>query len=67
MSLLYLLFIDNFNVYRNMYCVLKAFYLILACLIYKKRRKIINVFTFTLEFYKTKLKTIVEAFFKLIK
>jgi len=66
-SLLYLLFINNFDIYQNIYCTLKAFYLILAYLFYKKRQKITNVFIFILESYKTKLKTIVKIFFKLIK
>jgi len=64
---LYFLFINNFNIYRNIYYVSKAFYLILACLVYKKRQKIANVFTFTLEFYRTKLKIVVKAFFKSIR
>lgn len=63
----YFLFIDNFDVYRNIYRALKTFYLILACLLYKKRRKVVNVFTLTLEFYETNLKTIVKVFFKSIK
>jgi len=50
-----------------MYCALKAFYLILACLSYKKQRKVVNVFTLILESYKAKLKTIVKAFFRLIR
>ncbi len=65
--LLYLLFINNFNIYRNIYCVLKAFYLILVYLVYKKQQKIINIFTLTLESYRTKLKIVINFFFKSIR
>ena len=65
--LLYLLFIDEFEIHRNMYRSLKAFYLIFANLSYEKRRKIVNVFTLTLEFHNVALETVVKVFFKNIK
>ena len=66
-SFFYLLFIDDFDVHRNMYRVLKAFYLISICLIYEYRRKMINVFTLILSFHETKILNVMKAFFKLIK
>lgn len=47
-SLPFVLFIDDFGIYRNMYRASKAFYLIPACLPYTERRKIANVFTLCL-------------------
>ena len=66
-SFSYLLFIDDFEVHRNMYCALKAFYFILACLFYFERRKMINVFTLTLKFHEIQLKDVVEVFRKFLK
>ena len=65
--LLYLLFIDEFEIHRNMYRSLKAFYLIFANLSYEKRRKIINVFTLTLESHDVVFENVVKVFFKDIK
>ena len=50
-----------------MYRFLKAFYLIFANLSYEKRRKIVNVFTLTLEFHDVALEDVVKIFFKNIK
>ena len=64
---LYLLFINNFNIYRNIYRALKIFYLILIYFSYKERRKIINIFILTLRSYKINLINVIKAFYKLIK
>ena len=66
-SFLYLLFIDDFDVHRNMYRVLKTFYLISTCLIYENRRKVINVFTLILNSHETKILNVMKVFFKLIR
>ena len=66
-SFLYLLFIDDFKIHRNMYRALKAFYFIFACLFYFERRKMINVFILTLKSYETQLKDVVEVFRKSLK
>ena len=66
-SFLYLLFINNFNIYRNIYRTLKIFHLILIYLSYKEKYKIINIFILTLKSYKINLINIIEAFRKLIK
>lgn len=50
-----------------MYRTLKTFYFILACLSYKKRRKLTNVFILTLESYKIIFHDVVEVFSKSIK
>ena len=63
----YILFIDDFDVHRNMYRTLKAFYMISVCLSYKKRRIIANVFILILEFYEIKINDVVEDFFKFIQ
>jgi hypothetical protein len=47
-SLLFILFIDDFGIYRNMYRALKGFYITLAILGYEERRKPSNEFTLTL-------------------
>ena len=66
-SISYLLFIDDFDVYRNMYRALKAFYLILAYLDYQERRKLTNVFTLLLSSYETKIEKIIKVFYKSIQ
>ena len=66
-SISYLLFIDDFDVYRNMYRALKAFYLILACLDYQERRKLANIFTLLLNSYGAKIEKVVKAFYKSIQ
>jgi len=63
----YFFFIDDFEIYRNNYCSLKTFYFILVALIYKKQRKIANIFTFTLKSYEVKIENIVEFIFKFIR
>ncbi len=64
---LFIFFINNFKIYRNNYCFFKIFYFIFVALIYKKQYKITNIFTFILEFYKIKIKNIVESIFKSIQ
>ncbi len=65
--LLYLLFIDNFNIYRNIYQALKIFYLIPEYLFYNKKRKIVNCFVLILEPHKTNIENIVKVFVKSIR
>ncbi|KAH8744341.1 hypothetical protein F5882DRAFT_265287, partial [Hyaloscypha sp. PMI_1271] len=48
MSLLFILFIDDFGIYRNMYQALKGFYITPATLGYEERRKPSNEFMLTL-------------------
>ena len=66
-SFSYLLFIDDFDVHRNMYRFLKAFYIISTCLFYVERRKIINVFTFTLKFHEVDMQIVVKVFRRFIQ
>ena len=66
-SFLYLLFINNFNIYRNIYYTLKIFYFILIYLSYKEKYKIINIFILTLKSYKANFINVIEAIYKLIK
>ena len=63
----YFLFIDNFEIHRNMYYALKTFYLILIYLSYEKRHKIINIFILILNPHDINLKTIMKIFNKIIK
>ena len=63
----YLLFIDDFEVHRNICRALKIFYLISVCLSYKKRRKIVNVFTLIVESHDVNLKNIVEVFDRTVR
>ena len=65
-SFSYFLFIDEFEIYKNMYRFLKTFYLISTALLYKKQRKIVNIFTFTLSSHETKIKNVVEIIRKSI-
>lgn len=51
LSLPFVLFIDDFEVYHNIYRALKAFYLIPICLDYIKRQKPSNGFTLILGLY----------------
>lgn len=67
LSLLYLLFIDNFGVHRNIYRALKAFYLIPAYLDYEERRKLANVFTLILGPYGAKIENVIGAIKESIK
>lgn len=64
--MLYFLFIDNFDIYYNIYRAFKAFYLIFIYLIYKERRKLINIFILILRFYKVILNDIMKIFVKSI-
>ena len=66
-SFSYFLFIDDFEIYRNMYHILKTFYFILICFSYEKRRKIVNVFILILNSHDVNLKTVVKVFDKIIK
>ena len=66
-SFSYFLFIDEFEIHKNMYRFLKIFYLISAALFYKKRRKIVNIFTFILNSHETKIKNVVEIIRKSIQ
>ena len=66
-SFSYILFIDDFDVHRNMYRALKVFYMIFVCLSYKKRRIIANVFILTLKSHEVKMNDVVKNFFKFIQ
>ena len=65
--LFYLLFINDFDVHKNMYKVLKVFYLISTNLIFHKRRKIVNVFIFIFESHEVALKNMIDAIAKFIR
>ena len=64
---IYLLFIDEFEVHRNMYRSFKTFYLIFANLSYERKRKIVNVFTLILESHDVAFENVVKIFFKNIR
>ena len=51
--------------YKNIYRALKAFYLILTCLNYNERKKLINVFTFSLKSYYVKFNNIIKVFLQI--
>jgi len=59
-SLLFILFIDNFSIYCNIYRALKGFYIILAILGYKERRKPSNKFILTLRPYSILIDNIIR-------
>ena len=63
----YFLFIDDFEMYKNMYRILKTFYLISICLNYNERRKFANVFIFFLKSHDVKLDNMIKIFYKLIQ
>ena len=65
--MLYFLFIDNFDIYRNIYRALKKFYFISTNLNYKERRKFVNIFILILESHDVTFEYIVKVFFKSIK
>ena len=65
--MLYLLFINNFEIYKNIYRALKAFYLIFAYLNYLEKRKFINIFILLLNLYEIKIEKIIKVFNKLIR
>ena len=60
----YFLFIDDFDVHRNMYRALKTFYFISTYLFYKKRRKIVNIFTLTLNPHEINFDEMIKFFNK---
>ena len=64
--LLYLLFIDNFDIYKNIYRTLKIFYFISIYLNYVKRKKFANIFILFLRFYNVNIKNVIKAFRKFI-
>ena len=45
----YYYFINNFGIYKNIYRILKIFYLILIYLNYIERKKFINIFILVLK------------------
>ena len=63
----YMLFIDDFEIHRNMYRVFKVFYLISVNLSYDERRKLINVFILTLNFHDVIIDDVINTFAKSIK
>ena len=63
----YLLFIDDFEIHKNMYRALKTFYIISICFFYVERKKVINVFTLTLKFHDVEMKNVVKNFRKSIR
>lgn len=60
-SLPFLLFIDRFGLYRNVYRSLIGFYCILVCISFYKRARRANVFPITLRPYRSNFATIVNA------
>ena len=65
--ILYLLFINNFDIYKNIYPALKTFYFILIYLNYEKREKLANIFILLLKSYNAKINNIIKIFNKIIK
>ena len=65
--LLYIFFINDFEIHKNMYRILKTFYIISICFFYVERKKVINVFTFTLKFHDVEIKNVVKNFRKFIR
>ena len=63
----YLFFINDFKMHKNIYKILKVFYLIFICLNYNERKKFVNVFTLTLRFYNAKLNNVIKTFIKFIQ
>jgi len=63
---LYFFLIDNFEIYRNIYYILKIFYIIFDYFLYFKRKKLVNIFILILESYKVNIKNIIEIFSKFI-
>ena len=53
--------------HKNIYKVLKTFYLIFIYLNYNERRKLANVFTLTLKSYNAKLNNVMKAFIRFIQ
>ena len=67
LSLSYFLFVNDFEIHRNMYRSLKTFYLIFVNFSYKKRRILINVFTVILKSHDAHFKNVIENFDKVIR
>ena len=63
---LYFFLIDNFEIYINIYYILKIFYIIFDYFLYFKRKKLVNIFILILESYKVNIKNIIEIFSKFI-
>ena len=63
----YMLFIDDFEVHRNMYRALKIFYLISVNLSYDERRKLTNVFTLILRSHDVIIENVINTFAKSIR
>ena len=67
LSLFYFFFVNDFDAHKNMYWALKAFYLISICFFYIERRKIVNVFTFTLNSHDVNIRDVVEIINKSLR
>ena len=65
--LFYFLFVNDFEIYKNMYRFLKIFYLIFVNFLYKKRRILINVFIVILNSHDAHFKNVIEIFDKTIR
>ena len=61
-----LIFIDDFEFYRNSYRTLMKIYVIVTALIFKKRIRRINVFFFTFEFHDNNFADVIDALKSLI-
>jgi hypothetical protein len=61
-SIPFLLFIDDFGIYRNMYPALKGFYIIPIGLFYSERRLLGNIFTLTLSLHGASIDDVVASF-----
>ena len=64
MSFSFFLFIDDFEIYRNMYKTLKNFYWTFLSLSYWNWKKIVNVFILILNFHEIKIENFVNAITK---
>lgn len=56
---LFTLFISDFAIYKNIYYIVKAFYIILICFDYKNKRIISNISILILGFYYINTKNII--------
>ena len=59
-----MLFINEFDIYKNMYQACWAFYIIFASLSYAEYQKIINVFILTFESHETQSNHVINSFKK---
>ena len=66
-SLPLILFVDDFDIHRNMYQAFKAFYWISVCLSYNEQHKIVNVFILFLELHRVNINDVVEVFIKSVQ